>query len=196
MRKNYMIVSKKMKIEVLVTTMHQKDISKYNKMNLQTDAVIANQADFCGYEETQVDGKRVKFVTTDTRGASLNRNIAIIYSKADIIVFADDDQEFVDGYEKLIIDEFEKHPEAEAIKFYCESTNPERPMSFKKPSKFCRATNRNIMSAGVHGFAVKREVLINNNVFFNNAIGPGKEIYCGEDSVFLDDLLKTKSKIT
>ena len=29
------------KIEVLVTTMHQSDISKYHEMNLQTDAVHA-----------------------------------------------------------------------------------------------------------------------------------------------------------
>ena len=39
-----------MKLEVLVTTMHQKDISKYISMNLQTDAVIANQADRENFE--------------------------------------------------------------------------------------------------------------------------------------------------
>ena len=45
------------KIEVLVTTMHQSDITKYHEMNLQTDAVIANQADRCGYDEYSVGGK-------------------------------------------------------------------------------------------------------------------------------------------
>lgn len=184
-----------MRIEVLVTTMHQKDISKYNEMNLKTDAVIANQADFCGYEEIEIDSKNARLVTTDTRGASLNRNIAITYSKADIIIFADDDQQFVEGYEELIANEFKNNPKVDAIKFYCESTNPERPMSFKKPSTFCKANKRNIMSAGVHGFAIKREFLIKNNIFFDVSIGPGKEIYCGEDSVFLNDIIKNKANI-
>lgn len=184
-----------MKIEVLVTTMHQKDFSKYNDMNLQTDAVIANQADYCGFEETEIDGKRVRFVTTDTRGASVNRNIAITYSTADIVVFSDDDQQFVDGYEELIINEFQNHPDADVIKFYCESSNPERPFSYKKPQFFCRATKRNIMSAGVHCLAVKRECLIKNNIFFNVSIGPGNEIYSGEDSVFLNDMITNKVSI-
>ena len=65
-----------MKIEVLVTTMHQTDISKYCEMNLQTDAIIANQADFCGFEEIRKNDNTIRFVTTDTRGVSLNRSIA------------------------------------------------------------------------------------------------------------------------
>lgn len=184
-----------MKIEVLVATMHQNDISKYSEMNLQTDAVIANQADACDYKETVIAGKTIKFITTDTRGASINRNIAITYSTADIIIFADDDQLFVDGYEELVINEFEIQPDADAIKFYCESTNPERPMSFKKPIAFCKANRRNIMSAGTQGFAVKREFLIKNNIFFDSGIGPGRKIYCGEDSVFLNDMIKKDARI-
>lgn len=179
-----------MRIEVLCPTMHQKDISKYKEMNLQTDAVIANQADVCAYSEHNVDGKRVRFITTDTRGASINRNLAIIYSSADIIIFADDDQEFVDGYEDIIIKEFSEHPDADAIKFYCESTNPDRQMAFKKPNVFRRASRKDIMSAGVHGFAIKRDFLIKNNALFNVGIGPGCNIYCGEDSVFLSDICK------
>ena len=43
-----------MKIEVLVTTMHQKDFSKYKEMNLQTDAVIANQAEHNSKEKNKL----------------------------------------------------------------------------------------------------------------------------------------------
>jgi hypothetical protein len=38
-------------IEVLVATMSQKDLSKYNEMNIQTDAVFANQDDRYDYLE-------------------------------------------------------------------------------------------------------------------------------------------------
>lgn len=184
-----------MKIEVLCTTMHQNDFSKYTEMNLQTDAVIANQADICSFEENVVDGKRVRLVTTDTRGVSINRNIAVLYSDADIIVFADDDQRFVEGYEEIIRTSFEEHPDADAIKFYCESTNPDRPLSYKKANSFHKAKKRNIMSAGVPGLAIKRDFLIRNNIFFNVNIGPGREIFCGEDSVFINNLLKKKALI-
>ena len=33
------------KLQVLVATMHQKDLSLVEKMNIRCDAVIANQAD-------------------------------------------------------------------------------------------------------------------------------------------------------
>lgn len=184
-----------MKIEVLVTTMHQTDISKYREMNLQTDAMIANQADFCGFEEIRINDNNIRFVTTDTRGVSLNRNIAISYCKGNIVVFADDDQVFVEGYEQIVKDAFDKNPDADAIKFYCESTNKERPLAYKRVKEVIKATKRNLMSAGVPGLAVRTEFLLKNNIWFDNRIGPGREISCGEDSVFLNELLKHKAQV-
>ncbi|MBP3706136.1 MAG: glycosyltransferase family 2 protein [Clostridia bacterium] len=184
-----------MKTEVLVTTMHQTDASKYTEMNLKTDAVIANQSNICAFEEKEIDGKRVRFVTTDTRGLSINRNIAMLYSDADILVFADDDQVFVDGYEEIILKEFRVHPDADGIKFYCESTNPKRPMAYKRPPEFVRAKKKGIMSAGVPGFCIKKTFLQKNNITFNCILGSGAKIICGEDSVFLSELLKHKAKI-
>ena len=94
MRKNLSNIGDKVKLEVLVTTMHQKDISKYSEMNLQTDAVIANQADSENFEVCDVKGSTVKFVTTPSRGLSKNRNIAIsnLGKDTDIRVFADDER--------------------------------------------------------------------------------------------------------
>ncbi|MDO4385963.1 MAG: glycosyltransferase family A protein [Clostridia bacterium] len=107
-----------MKVEVLVTTMYEVDFNKYTQMNLQTDAVLANQTDKNAYAETEIRGRCVKLVSTDTRGVSRNRNLALMHASpdADYLLFADDDLVFVDGYEKLVLGEFEKHPEAEAIK--------------------------------------------------------------------------------
>lgn len=184
-----------MKIEVLVTTMHQTDISKYGEMNLQTDAIIANQADFCAFEKAKINGNNVRFVTTDTIGVSLNRNIALTYATGDVVIFADDDQVFVDGYEQLVKDAFTRNPEADAIKFYCESTNNKRPLAYKGVKEVTKATKRNLMSAGVPGLAVRTEFLLKNNIWFDNRMGPGREISCGEDSVFLNELLKHKAKI-
>ena len=87
-----------MNIQVLVTTMHQTGFEKFSEMNLQTDAVIANQTDKNEYLETVVDNCSVKLVSTDSRGLSRNRNIALSHANqnADFIIFSDDDLVFND----------------------------------------------------------------------------------------------------
>ena len=184
-----------MRVQVLCTTMHQTDFSKIEEMKIQTDFVIANQADRNAYEEKEFDGHLAKMITTNTRGASLNRNITIMFSDADIVIFADDDQYFVDGYEREVVKEFEAHPEADAIKFICRSTNPDRPFSFKGTDTFKKMKKTGIMSAGVHALAIRREVLELSGVLFWNGLGPGRNVYCGEDSMFYRDLLKRGVKI-
>ncbi|MBQ7907215.1 MAG: glycosyltransferase family 2 protein [Clostridia bacterium] len=184
-----------MNLEVLVTTMHQNDTSKYEQMNLKSDAIIANQANDCSFVEEKKGEHIVKMITTNTRGTSINRNMAIMYATANYIMFADDDMVLVDDYEQLVEEEFKKCPTADAIKFYCESTNPQRQLSFKKPKALKKATKRNIMSAGVVGLVLRRDFLEKNCIYFQKNIGPGNDIYCGEDSVFLSDILSAKAKM-
>lgn len=181
------------KIQVLVTSMHQTDTSKYESMNLQGDAIIANQADdFFLLEEKRGD-HTVKLVTTKTRGLSINRNIALMHSDAEYIMFADDDQTFVDGYEELIEKEFQKCPKADAIKFYCESIN--RPLKFKKTDKLKRAGKTLMMSTGVPCLVIKRSFLVKKCLYFQSNIGSGAQHFCGEDSAFFSDFYKAKGKI-
>ena len=51
------------------------------------------------------------------------------------------------------------------------------------------------MASGVPCFAVKKEFLLKNNITFNNRLGAGQEIFCGEDSVFFKDMCRCKAKI-
>lgn len=196
MRKNLSNIGDKVKLEVLVTTMYQKDISKYFDMNLQTDAVIANQADSENFEVCDVNGSTVKFVTTPSRGLSKNRNIAIsnIGKDTDIIVFADDDLKFYDDYEQKIISAFKKTPKAQAIRFNVNCIS-ERKISMKQIIETHRATRREVTSWGVCGLAVKASVIKENSLKFNERFGTGTENYCGEDSIFLQELFKEKVNV-
>ena len=72
------------KLQVLLATMNQTDLSIVDKMNLRCSAVIANQAD---REEIRTEG-HVKMITTGTRGVGLNRNIALLAADGDILLFA------------------------------------------------------------------------------------------------------------
>ena len=183
-----------MKLEVLVTTMHQSDFSKYLQMNLQTDAVIANQADRNEYAETEINGNTVKWITTDARGVSRNRNIALAHASqnADYILFSDDDLVFNDGYEQMILDEFEKHPEVEAIKFSIHELYQTRKISMRRIERFEKATRRNMSSSGVCGLVIRRNVLSRHNLHFHENFGPGTDNYCGEDTIFLMEMLDKK----
>lgn len=140
-----------MGLQVLVTTMHQSDFSKFSQMNLQTDAVIANQTDKNEYIEMQINGNNAKLVSTDTRGTSRNRNIAMAHASqnADYVLFSDDDLIFNDGYEQKIISEFTKHPESEAIKFNIHDLSKTRKVSMRQIEQFENATRRNMSLSGV-----------------------------------------------
>ena len=129
-------------VEVLVITMNADSASLINKMRITGNATIANQSNSFYVDEINNKGKTIRIVTTATRGASLNRNIAFELSTGSIIVFCDDDVCLSDNYERIILQEFENHPNVDAIKFYCESTNINRPLAFKKPKKFTKATRR------------------------------------------------------
>ena len=187
-----------MKIQLLVPTMEAVDFSKVTEMNLHNvDVIFANQADKMAYEEKEFPERNVRavMVSTNTRGVSLNRNIALAYASGDIIVFADDDQILTDDFSDKVLREFQNHPEADAIKFSCESTNPQRPLFYHNPQKFQKAQCWSIMSAGVHALALRREKFEKYDIRFSNSIGPGNRINCGEDSDFLKKLIWSPLRI-
>lgn len=184
------------RLQVLVTTMHQSSVEKYYQMNLQTDAVIANQCDNNSYVQQDIDGCAVRMVSTVTRGLSRNRNIALAHAgqQAEFVLFSDDDLIFNDGYESAIIEEFAKHPEAEAIKFNLHDLSKVRKISMRRIDRFKKATRWNISSSGVWGLVLKADVLKKSNLRFHENFGAGTENYCGEDSIFLMDMLNKKVK--
>ena len=80
-----------MRVEVLISTINVEDIDFYKKFNLECDALIINQAGKNSYEEVEDDGKKIRMITTDTKGLAVSRNLALLNSTADIVIFADDD---------------------------------------------------------------------------------------------------------
>lgn len=181
-----------MNLEVLITTMHQNDFSKINEMNIESNSIIANQTNFNKYEEKIINDKVIKMISTKTRGLSKNRNIALVFSNAEYVLFADDDMKFIPGYEELIEKEFKAIKNAEAIKFYVENINSNRKLSWNRPGSIKKATRKNISSAGVVALVIKTEILKKHCLFFNEKFGSGTENYCGEDTIFLQELVNKK----
>ena len=101
--------------QILVSTMKQTDFSIYSSMNLNSDAIIVNQGDKNLYEHALICDNDVLMYSFAERGVGLSRNSALMRASADILEFADDDMIFVDGYQELVIEEFEKHPMAMSL---------------------------------------------------------------------------------
>ena len=52
------------RFEILCVTMHQKDFSKIEQMNINSDVVFANQADTTSMDEMEFNGHRARMITT------------------------------------------------------------------------------------------------------------------------------------
>ena len=184
------------KLTVLVTTMHQSDLEIYTRMNLQTDAVIGNQA-ADNWERTEtVNGSTVKMITTDRRGASLNRNTAMANADptAEYVMFSDDDLCFYDGYEQTVLDAFAALPDADAIKFNIRSVS-DRKISMASITTIHPATRREAGPWGVWGLAIRGDVLRKSGLRFDERFGPGTPNYCGEDSIFVQEMFQRHWKV-
>ena len=182
------------KLEVLVATMNQTDFSLLEKMNIQSDVVIANQGSENKYEECEYCGYKVKMITTTTKGVGLNRNIALLYSSADILLFADDDVTYNDGYAENIIKAFEEKPTAQAIIFgrVC-LKNGEIYLEQKLKNK--RARIYNSLKYATPQIAIRRDAYLKYYLSFSQLFGGGCLYSAGEDSLFIVSMLRKKCKI-
>ena len=110
------------RVEVVCVTMGQKDLTIADKMHITGDAVFGNQADGFRKEVQTRDGQTVKMITTDTRGVGINRNIALLHATGDILLFADDDICYADGYADGVRRAYAQHPDADMILFSLDIT--------------------------------------------------------------------------
>lgn len=177
-----------MKLEILCVTMHQKDFSLIQQMNIQSDVVFANQADRTCLEELKFDGHYARMITTDTRGVGINRNLTLMYAKGDICLFADDDVVYDDNYQETVINFFRKHPNVGVAVFNLQSMNPSRPEYIIKHNH--RVRMHNCLRYGAFRIAVRRECLVHNNIWFSRLFGGGAVYRAGEDNLFITDCIK------
>ena len=182
-----------MTLSVLIATMNQKDHSLIEKMNIKTDAIVVNQCSRNEFENFSYNKNDIKFISLNERGVGLSRNTALMRAKSDIVVFADEDEIFVEDYEKLIVDEFQKNPNADMILFNVKSMNPERPI--KQVTKKHRVHWYNFGKYGAVRIALKTKSVFEKNIYFSLLFGGGAKYANGEDSLFIMDCLKSGMKI-
>lgn len=182
-----------MDIEILISTMNEESIDCYKRFNLETDALIINQTDHNAYEEIDTGRFKVRMISTDTSGLGVSRNLAILNSRADILVFADDDEVFESGYSKKILDEFKTHPDVDFFIFKTIIYQDGKEIVKVKEDKDLSIYNA-LRYGSVH-FAFKNESIRKHNVWISTYFGAGTGNGSGEDSLFIRDCFKLGLKL-
>ena len=180
-----------MKVQVLVATMHQKDRSLLEKMNIRSDAIIANQCDHDSIENFEWNGHKIRYLNFAERGVGINRNNALMRADGDICLFADDDLVYTDDYVQVVTKAFEQCPDADVMIFNLIEPVPIRYV-IKKVS---RVWYLNFLRYGTARVAIRKESIRRHGIYFNQCFGGGTEHCHGEDNLFLATCLKKGLKM-
>lgn len=182
------------KMQVLVATMHQNDVSLAEKMNIRSSAVIANQADREEIVSCETEFGNIKMITTATRGVGLNRNIALMAADAEILLFSDDDVVYNDDVAENVTAAFETLPQADVIVFGMDIVKNGK-ITERRHLKRGRLRVWNAMRFGTYTVAVRRSSVIKKNVTFNQCFGGGCPFSAGEDTLFLKSCFDAGLKV-
>lgn len=180
-----------MRIETLVATVDQKDNGLPEKMNIQTDAVIANQCGEASEKVFYLNGSKIRNINRTERGVGKNRNLLLDNAEGDICIMADDDMKFVDGYPKTAEKAFEECPKADILIFNLIEKEPKRYIN----RKIFRVKQNTCGKYGAARIAFKRQKIIDSKIRFSLEFGGGAQYGSGEDTIFLHDCLKKGLKI-
>lgn len=162
-------------------------------MNISSDAVLVNQ---CG-EDSQSTVKlssdaSMRVINSSLRGVGNSRNMALDESKADILLFADEDIVYEPMYSQKVLEAFNNHPDASVITFNV-LVDERRRTYFNEDVH--EITWKNYGRYPAYAIAVRRKDIVNNNIRYSTLFGGGAKYSCGEDSLFLHDCLKAGLKM-
>lgn len=180
-----------MRLETLISCMHQPDDSIAQKSNVKSDVVIVNQCDKNEMYRKEIvsdDGAQLQLtmICTTERGLSRSRNMAIAHATADICLIADDDEFFCDDAAKNILKAYEEYPEADLITFKVEG-------SVSSHKRYAQSTTKIGYLKALHISSVqitfRRQRIIEKGLEFDPEMGSGSGHGCGEEAKFLYDCL-------
>ena len=178
--------------QVLCATMQQKDFSLVRKMNIESDAVFANQCDETSYKCENRNGWKLEMISTLSRGSGNNRNISLICATADICLLADDDVTYYPNYKEKVMDVFRSLPDADMIIFNMDTDSTKRSVPKINKNQKMRFWHRNPYGSVRVAFRLASQKKY--NIWFSNILGAGAIYGSGEDSLFINDFRK-KGKV-
>ena len=182
-----------MKLEHLISTMHQKTLKFTDNMRCKTDILLVNQTDeeFISEETNGIIRKRM--ISVLDRGLSNSRNMLIKNAKGDIGILGDDDLIYMDGYLEIIKNAYKKHQDADIIAFsFTQNMDVDTRRQFKKERQLNIFTISKISSVEI---TFKIKSIREKGLEYCPLLGLGAPFGACEENAFLADALRAGLKI-
>ena len=177
-----------MNFELLISTMHKNTdevLQMLEKSNVKCDALIVVQGDIDSYEEINHDNQKIRIFFSKERGLSKSRNLALKKSNADVVLLADDDLIYFDGFQNTILESFKKHQNYDFLIFNVDNYNR------RYPDKIKNISWHQVLGFSSWQIAFKRKEVLAKNLMLNENFGTGSGIYSsGEENIFLSQCFK------
>lgn len=181
-----------MSVQALISTMNQIDNLLVKRLKINSDCIILNQCNENSEIILEDELFNIKIINSETRGLSKSRNLLIKNASGNICLIGDDDLEYVDNYEKIIKEQFDKYPNADIIAFQVEGIEEKFKDYPKKERKLNLITSMKVASVEI-AFRLNR--VKENNIMFNEKFGSGAEYCMGEENIFLFECIRKGLKI-
>lgn len=178
-----------MKLEVLMSCMHQQDDGLVRSSRLTGDVVVINQCNREDYCEYPTENGTARMFSSRQRGLTKSRNMAIEQAAADICLLCDDDEQFLPNYEAKILSAYGQLPQADVIIFKITNRLP----SF--PDKIRRLRFPLTMKVSSWQISFRRQSLLSSGIQFDELLGAGTGNGAEEELKFLTDCEKAGLQI-
>ena len=170
-----------MKLEILMSCMHQVDDTLIHGSHIYGDAVVINQCDTDEYAQYPTRDGLARMFSTTQRSLTKSRNMAIRNSDADVCLLSDDDEVFAPDYAEKVIAAYESLPQADVIIFKMENREP----SF--PDQVMRLRFPKTMKVSSWQISFRRQRLMEAGVWGDVLTGAGAGNGAEEELKFLTD---------
>ncbi|MDE6785734.1 MAG: glycosyltransferase [Muribaculaceae bacterium] len=126
-----------------------------------------------------------RIFTSNTKGLSVNRNIALSKATAPLLLISDDDVDYTEDGLISIINAFDNNKSQDIITFRYDSTSDKK----QYPSRQCDLANptKGYFISSIE-IAFRRDA-VKNKIWFNENFGVGAPFPSGEEDIFLQDCL-------
>lgn len=180
-----------MQLEVLIATTNKTSLNFLDNMFCNCEIsqfriLIVNQSSLPDRLYSNKSNIRVLNVTDF--GITKSRNLALKHAKEDICLFTDDDVVFKKDFQKTIVKAFQKFEDAGLIAFKAQNLKGQDYRNYYNENKrFDFKSIKGLMSIEI---AVRKKMILDKNIFFNERFGLGSEFETGEEYIFGRDILK------
>ena len=183
-----------LQLEILVSTVNRNSLDFLHQM-FQNNAIADYQILIVNQTSEQhtlhSENPRIRVINSFEIGLSKSRNLAIENAIGDICLLADDDVIYLKDFEKIILESYSNHENADVISFKTFTTEnhpyySNYPKETAKLNAFCKY----VLSIEI---SFIRLSIVNSNSRFNENFGLGATFEDSENYVFFKDLLSNKN---